>query len=48
MKDLMMSQMGFWVAFSIIFMIVGLWWFAVKMIKLSKEKPTPLSYDDDK
>ncbi len=47
MKDILFSQIGFWSAFTIIFMIVVLGWFFIKMMKLSKQKQTPLNYDDD-
>lgn len=42
MKDLIFSQSGFWVAFTIIFMIVVLGWFFMKMVKLSKQSRVPL------
>ncbi len=45
MSDIMMSQTGFWVAFSIIFMIVSITWFFLKMVKLSKQDRVPL--DDE-
>lgn len=38
MKDLLMSQMGFWVAFTILFMLIVMGWFVYKMTKLSKQK----------
>ncbi len=47
MKDLIMSQTGFWTAFTILFMIIVLGWFFKKMISLSKQKPTPLEFEDD-
>jgi len=47
MKEMMMSQMGFWTAFTILFMIIVMAWFIKKMIKLSKQKPAPLEYEDD-
>ena len=40
MKDLLMTEMGFWSAFTILFIIVLMTWFVIKVNKLSKEKPT--------
>lgn len=40
MKDLLMSEMGFWSAFTILFVLVVMSWFFYKVIKLSGEKPT--------
>ena len=42
MSDIMMSQTGFWVAFSIVFMVVAITWFFLKMVKLSKQDRVPL------
>lgn len=42
MSDMLMSQMGFWTAFTIIFILVLMAWFIAKMAKLSKQKPTKL------
>ncbi len=39
MKDLLMSQMGFWTAFTILFILVVMAWFFYKVAKLSGEKP---------
>ena len=39
MTDLLMSQMGFWTAFTIIFMFVVMGWFIYKVVKLSGQKP---------
>jgi len=38
MMDLLMSQMGFWIAVTIVFMIVGMIWFFFKALSLSKPK----------
>jgi hypothetical protein len=46
MKDLIMSQMGFWSAFTMLFMFGVMGWFIYKMVKLSKQKPTPLDKED--
>lgn len=46
MKDILFSQSGFWVAFTIIFMIVALGWFFMKMSKLSKQPRVPLNEKD--
>jgi len=40
MKDLLMTQMGFWTVFTIVFIIVLMAWFVIKVNKLSKEKST--------
>ena len=45
MKDMFMSQTGFWTAFTIIFILVLMAWFIYKMYKLSGQKP-PLSNED--
>ncbi len=45
MKDILFSQIGFWSAFTIIFMIVVLGWFFMKMVKLSKQDRIPLDED---
>jgi flagellar biogenesis protein FliO len=45
MKDILLSQIGFWSAFTIIFMIVVLSWFFMKMVKLSKQDRVPLDED---
>jgi len=39
MKELLMSQMGFWTAFTILFILVVMGWFFYKVAKLSAEKP---------
>ncbi len=39
MRDLLMTQMGFWTAFTIIFIIVVTGWFIYKVAKLSGQKP---------
>ena len=39
MKEMMFSQMGFWVTFTIVFMFVFLGYLVYKMVKLSGEKP---------
>lgn len=39
MKDLLMSQMGFWTAFTIIFIFGVMVWFIYKLNKLSKLPP---------
>jgi len=46
MKDILFSQIGFWSAFTIIFMIVVLSWFFNKMVKLSKQPRVPLDEED--
>ena len=38
MIDILMSQTGFWVAFTILFMLVAMIWFVYKVMKLSKKK----------
>jgi F0F1-type ATP synthase membrane subunit b/b' len=38
MKELMFSQTGFWVVFTMLFMFVFLGYFVYKMVKLSGEK----------
>lgn len=40
MSDLLMSPMGFWSAFTIIFMFVAMGWFIYKVTKLSGQKPS--------
>ena len=40
MFDLLMSQMGFWTAFTIIFIFVVMAWFIYKVAKLSGQKPS--------
>ena len=47
MKDILMSQIGVWSAFTILFMLIAMGWFIYKMIKLSKQKSLPLDYDDE-
>ncbi len=37
----------FWSGFTIVFMLVVMGWFIYKMVKLSKQKSTPLEYEDD-
>jgi len=39
MSDLLMSQMGFWTAFTIIFILAVMAWFIYKVAKLSGQKP---------
>lgn len=39
MADLLMSQTGFWTAFTMIFMFVVMGWFVYKVAKLSGKKP---------
>lgn len=39
MSDLLMSQMGFWTAFTIIFIFGVMAWFIYKVAKLSGQKP---------
>jgi hypothetical protein len=46
MKDILFSQIGFWSAFTIIFMIVALGWFFNKMVKLSKQTRVQLEEKD--
>lgn len=39
MKDLIMSPMGFWTAFTMLFMFIAMGWFIYKLNKLSKQPP---------
>lgn len=39
MSDLLLSQTGFWTAFTMIFMFVVMGWFIYKLTKLSGQKP---------
>ncbi len=39
MSDLLMSQMGFWTAFTILFILLVMGWFIYKVTKLSGQKP---------
>jgi hypothetical protein len=39
MKEILFSQIGFWSAFTILFILVVMAWFVYKMVKLSGEKP---------
>ena len=47
MKEMLMSQMGFWVSFTILFILVVMGWFVYKMINLSKEKSIPLKEENE-
>lgn len=47
MKDILFSQIGFWSVFTIIFIIVALSWFFMKMAKLSKQDRVPLDEKED-
>lgn len=38
MMDLLMSETGFWVAFTILAMVVAMVWFFFKVMSLSKPK----------
>ena len=40
MKELLFSQMGFWSAFTLIFILAVMGWFFYKVMKLSKESPS--------
>jgi len=44
---MLMSQTGFWVAFTILFMLIAMAWFIYKMVKLSKEKSIPLKEEKE-
>ncbi len=46
MRDMLMSQTGFWVSFTILFVLIVMAWFFFKMLKLSKEKRIPLEEKD--
>ncbi len=47
MKEMLMSQMGFWVSFTILFMLIAMSWFIYKMVKLSKQKGVPLKEENE-
>ncbi len=48
MKEMLMSQMGFWSAFTIVFILVLMSWFIYKMYKLSGQKPPVSSENQNK
>lgn len=39
MSNLLMSQTGFWTAFTIVFIVLVMAWFIYKVAKLSGQKP---------
>ena len=45
--EILKSEMGFWSAFTIVFILVAMGYFVVKMVQLSGKKQVPLDTTTD-